>query len=363
MSLTSFLAFIVAPAWFIYRLARNPGSAALRAVVACLILRAADSPAVMAAIRNTFNLGPTAENLVKNYALASSWCCLMLFFLFAAGAGARRAWREAAILASVLVIMTVAVALTPNPDALLQSSATVASERYPTVLVFYVLGNAYFAYATGAAALWAVRYARESTRRTRFGLLVASVGLAGFAGLSAVRTVLMVLPHSPALSGLVNDLIGPFLLLFVIGVCMVGAVERVVAACVWWRHRRVYSELRPLWQALHDVFPSNALERRRPLIPWLDRLVPVRLHRRYWRRLIECRDGLVKLSPHLVDIGLDSQRPDRITAEQFREALRREKAGVVPGSRHATLVAAPPEDDGADADADELRRLSRSLEY
>lgn len=361
MSLASFLAFIVVPAWFIYRLARNPSSAALRAVVACLILRAADSPVVMAAIRDTFRVAPAVEKLIKNYALAASWCCLMLFFLFAAGAGARRAWREAVILGSVLVIMTVAVAVTPNPDAVYPTSPALASARYPSVLVFYVLGNVYFAYATGAAALWAVRYARESTLRTRFGLRMASVGLAAFAVLSTARAVLIVLPHSPAESTLVNDLIGPSLWLFVIGVCLAGAVARFVAACVWWQHRRVYNDLQPLWQALHEVFPSDALDQHRPLAPWTDRFSLGRMHRRYWRRLIECRDGLVQLSPHLVDIGLDPQQPGRITSEQLREALRRQQAGVVPSSRHATLVAAPPEGDGAEADAEELRRLSRSL--
>ena len=361
MSVASSLVFFLIPAWFIYRLARNPSSAALRAVVACLILRLADGPGVMAAIRETFHLDPAAEKLIKNYALAASWCCLMLFFLFAAGAGARRAWREAAILVGVLVIMTVAVVVTPNPDAVYPTSAALASARYPSVLVFYVLGNAYFAYATGAAALWAVRYARESARRTRTGLRVAAVGLAGFAALSAVRAVLIVLPHAPAESGLVNDLIGPFLWLFVIGVCMAGAVARIVAAFVWWQHRRVYNDLQPLWQALHEVFPSDALDQHRPLAPWPDRFSLGRMHRRYWRRLIECRDGLVQLSPHLVDIGLDPQQPGRITSGQLREALRRQEAGVVPSSRHATLVAAPPEGDGAEADAEELRRLSRSL--
>ena len=361
MSLTSLFAFVLVPAWFIYRLVRDPGSAALRAVVACLILRAADSPAVMAALRDAFHLAPAVEKLIKNYALAGSWCCLLLFFLFAAGAGARRAAREAAILAAVLGVLTLAVVLTPNPDAVYPTSPALASARYPTVLVFYVLGNAYFAYATGAAAMWAVRYARESTRRTRFGLRVASAGLAAFAALSGLRAVLIMFPHAPALSGVVNKLIGPSLWLFVLGVCVAGAVARLAAAWVWWRHRRVYNDLQPLWQVLHEAFPADALDTHRRPAPWFDRISPAGLHRRYWRRLIECRDGLVQLSPHLVDVGLDPQQPGRITSEQLLEALQLRKDGVVPSSTSAVLVAAPAEGEDAEADAEQLRQLSLSL--
>lgn len=156
-----------------------------------------------------------------------------------------------------------------------------------------------------------------------------------------------------------NQLTGPALWLFIIGVCVAGAMARLAAVRIWWQHRSAYHQLRPLRSAMHDVLPADQLDRHSPH-PEADRLSPWRIHRRYWRRIVEIRDGLVQLSPRLRDLGYT---PDvRLTADQLRGALDRQRTGIAPSSRHATLVAAPATGGNAEADVDELLHLSRALQ-
>jgi hypothetical protein len=93
-----------------------------------------------------------------------------------------------------------------------------------------------------------------------------------------------------------------------------------------------------------------------------DRLSLRRVHRRYWRRVVEIRDGLVQISPHLADVDFIPRRPAHEQVDKFREALRRQREGVQPGSPSAVLVAAPPRE-GAEADVEQLVNLARALSW
>lgn len=81
------------------------------------------------------------------------------------------------------------------------------------------------------------------------------------------------------------------------------------------------------------------------------------MHRRYYRRLIECRDGLVRISPHLYTPG--QQQP---LAERLLTALH-----TIPAAREAppaetvAVAVAVPETGGLDADARELAALARQV--
>lgn len=142
---------------------------------------------------------------------------------------------------------------------------------------------------------------------------------------------------------------------FLAGVCYPGTVTRLSAARLWNRRRRTYRQLDPLWSALHQAFPQDTLARV-PVSRWREAVSPWSMNRRFYRRVIECRDGLVRLSPYLLEPG---GLADGMVANRLITALQSlDTTDLVP--RHAMPVAVPA-DGGLDADADELARLSREI--
>jgi hypothetical protein len=76
------------------------------------------------------------------------------------------------------------------------------------------------------------------------------------------------------------------------------------------------------------------------------------VHRRYYRRLIECRDGLVRISPRL---GPDDGQP---LGSRLLAALDSPSAAAAPGD---AVFLAIPGTAGLDADARELVALARQV--
>jgi hypothetical protein len=68
----------------------------------------------------------------------------------------------------------------------------------------------------------------------------------------------------------------------------------------WWNHRQAYRGLEPLWTAMNQAFPQDALHRV-PQGKARRLLIRHSMHHRYYRRAIECRDGLVQISPSCTD--------------------------------------------------------------
>ena len=122
---------------------------------------------------------------------------------------------------------------------------------------------------------------------------------------------------------------------------------------MWWQHRRSYHQLAPLWTLLHQRFPEDAFGRL-PSGRWRDAVSLRGVHRRYYRRVIECRDGLLRISPYLAPDGSDSSLADRV-----RDGLRAHDSGVPAPSR--AVPVAIPATDGLDADVRELVALSKAL--
>ncbi|RKT86393.1 hypothetical protein SAMN05421805_10634 [Saccharopolyspora antimicrobica] len=366
MSLTK-LAIIIALAWFSCRLVLSPRDLALRALVACLFFRLFAAPSTVAWLREITGgvLTPSLGKLVMNVALNASWCFLLLFFLFAAAGSTARAWREAALMLATSAGMALAVLLTPDADSAFPTrGALPVVFSAPTVAAFYLVGSAYIAYATGSAAIWAWRYATESGRRTRVGLQIAAIGLGVEAMTAVVRAVIVIIRWTGgtvplSVAHAVDRLVPTAVLVFVVGVCWAGLSARFSEFRVWNRHRRIYHQLYPLWARLHDAFPADALDRH-PNSQWLDRLSPLRMHRRFWRRLIEIRDGMVQLGPHLADAGYDAERPAHQQTAVLEEALQRQHDGVRPRGRSAVLIAAPARPDLC-ADIEQLLALAHAL--
>lgn len=356
----------VASAWFLYRLARSPRDPALRAVVACLVFRLISAPSTMAAVqaRSGGILTPSIAKLILNLAVNASWFSLMLFFLFATAGSLRRAQREALLLGAVSGAMALAVFTTADRDHAFPTGGSLPAQIPASVAAFYVLAAGYGAYAILQAGRWALRYASESTRRTQWGLRLAALGL-GLSGIAAaLRCIAVVIRWGggtvPAvMSSAVSTLAPVGIAVFVVGVCLAGLVAKIAALRVWARHRRTYHELRPLWELLNEAFPQDALDRK-PRSRWHDRLSPHRMHRRYWRRVIEIRDGLVQLSPQLTDVGFDPEQPVHEQVDKLQNALRRQHDGTTPSASTAVLIAAPSQE-GVEADVHQLVHLARAV--
>lgn len=353
-----FLILLYLPlAWFLARALRHPRDAALWMIVACLTMRTVDGPGVMPAVHGLVN--PSAARWFFESALTGSWGALLLFFVLSAGGSAARVRRDIGAWVILSAVLGVCVALTPG---WWEAQNLLAQPGRPaTVTVFSAAADLYYVYATGSCAVWAFRYASETPRRLRPGLWLASLGLGVFAIASAAALLIVLGLLPPSLYGdVLVEVMGLAIVAFAAGVVVVGLVGRGVALRVWWRHRRYARALHPLWSVLCAVYPSDTLERASGDW-WFDRILPHQVHRRYWRRWMEVRDGLVQLSPHLVRAGYDPARPADEQTETFRAALRRVADGEQPESSHAVPVAVPADDSSERADVQELLRLSTAL--
>lgn len=148
-----------------------------------------------------------------------------------------------------------------------------------------------------------------------------------------------------------------------IGITLSAGVQLVTHLRSVARHRRMHHQLTPLWTALVTAYPDVVLNREPPTSRW-GRLRLRHTHARFYRRLIECRDGLVRLSPHLVRVapGTDLARcgPDQL-ALHIRAALARKPLVEDPDTTHPAVRVASPSGNDMDAEAHELIAVSTSF--
>ncbi|MFD9700697.1 MAB_1171c family putative transporter [Lentzea sp. NPDC059081] len=349
----------------LYLLVRRPHDPRLRSVTALVAGWAVGYPFGRAAAGGRWFLGldPMLCQLVQHSMLQVGVYGLICFFLFSAldDAGARRqALRQLVPLALCIGVMTWAVLSIPD-------DLRVAAARVPNSLgggptgvlaitVFYSLGNGYLLYGFATMFVWARRYARDAEPRLRRGLLITSTGFALLVPADAIFVASNVSRYfgSPLPRWLLTAAV--FFLLPGVLLCVVGVVYPIVAmrfaaSRLWLRHLRAYHRLAPLWTLLHQSFPEDALHR----VPSRRDAVSLRgVHRRYYRRVIECRDGLVRISPYVAETPAELP-----LAERLRAGLETRRSGVVTLRRPIAL--AVPEDDGMDADVRELEKLAASL--
>ncbi|OLF16281.1 hypothetical protein BU204_16950 [Actinophytocola xanthii] len=360
--------------WMLYLVARSPGDVRRWAVAGLLAGWSIAYPFGIAASAGAVFLGVdpmTARYLQHAFLLlaAFSLVCFFQFSALEADLARTRAVREAIGLVLALTVMTIANAAIP--DDLRVAAATVTSTPgegpvgVHSIAAFYVAANSYLLYAFAAAGLWTRRYARGAEPRLRRGLRVAAVGLASIslAGATFVVSNVSRWAGTPAPPPVVATSIFLLLLgivLFLAGMLYPTLVTRLAALRVWARHRRAYRQLRPLWTMLNERFPQDALNRV-PASPWRDALSLRGVHRRYYRRVIECRDGLVRISPYLASMGVepaDLAVPERL-ATQLTGALRAHAEGkTVPPQ---AIPIALPQEDSLDADVDRLVELSHAV--
>jgi hypothetical protein len=350
-------------------LVRAPGNVPLRAVtvtVASFVLTVVFGAA---ATNGTTIVGfePLLSRLVQHLGMLIGGYSLIAFYLFSAleRTRARQVAMWQAIPLAIAVMLEIGATML-MPASIHHAAATLAfagpdaTQPPLSVLVLYVTPNLYMGYAFASALLWTRRYARGAEPRLRHGLALASVGLAGLALGEAVfvtattaQWVGLAVPRWVYPIGLFAILPGSAI--FMIGFAYPAVCMRLAALRVWWQHRRAYSRLDPLWTLLHQQFPEDALSRV-PANRWRDTLSLRSVHRRYYRRVIECRDGLVRISPYLASNGNGN---DTALAQQIREGLRA-RASNTPVPNRAIPLAIPTADN-LDADVRELITLSDAL--
>ncbi|MFF7393238.1 MAB_1171c family putative transporter [Streptomyces scabiei] len=353
--------------WKLYQWSRAPHDAPLRSVTLCLLSAALSYPVAMPGGASGVDTvaGHGTAKLIQNVLLLLTVYFLMCFYLYSADghAARRRARQEAVVVALVAVSITVAAESVPNE--VFAGSFSTADMMIPQIAFFYGGAGLYLMYALGVAGRWTRRYARMSRRPHATGLWMAAIGLTAMAVACAVRAVIVAIRWSggtvpqPLMTG-VAFLLVVSILLFVAGVTYPGARARITSLTLWPRHRRDHRRLTPLWQLLAEAYPENVL---RPASPTLrDRWRARSVHRRYHRRIVECRDGLVDISPYLGYTAEDTEVLDLDPAE-LAERLRQAITTIGKGAlspRQAVPLAIPQEDD-READVRQLIAVSDAL--
>ena len=142
---------------------------------------------------------------------------------------------------------------------------------------------------------------------------------------------------------------------FLVAACLPAVVGSLAAIRRGWARHRAYLDLDTLWRALTVAFPQTTLQRA-PNTNFVALFSWSSPERRYYRRAVECRDGLLQISPYLPDdVGADPLSQ----ASALRAALRARQKGATPTGA-ARLFAAPSQPD-FDGDGAALRALSRAL--
>ncbi|MFJ8927640.1 MAB_1171c family putative transporter [Streptomyces sp. NPDC102364] len=362
--------------WTVLRLRRAPKDRALWSLCGLITGWTLAFPFGRAADAGAGLLGttPMGSRLVEHSLDIVSMHGLICFYLYSAleeREAGRRARLYGVPLALTFIVLVAATLSTPG-------GVGTRDHRVTSVAVFYVAADAYLVFAFSKAWFWNRCYARGAGPRLRRGLRIAATGMIAFALANSLYIVAVVLHWAGGddvssnldTAGAASTSLGwfaavflmlPGVVLFLVGVTYPAAAMRVIALRVWWRHLLHYRRLKPLWAALHELFPENVLPRV-PMSAWRNALNPRSVHRRYYRRAIECRDGLVRISPYINPSQTGASGDTTSGAElsdRLRHALRAHGSGEL-SSAHAVAVAVPP-DPSLEADVRELIVLADAL--
>ncbi|MFE9804055.1 MAB_1171c family putative transporter [Streptomyces goshikiensis] len=353
----------------LHQIAKAPHDRPLRAVTYCIVCASLSFPMGLRSVAADVDatVGAGAAKLIQNILLLGTAYWLMCFYLQSASdphTGRRRARIELIPLAVTAVAITATTLATPRSER--AHVYATANMQVASVAAFYLAAGVYLVYALSMALRWTLRYIGGASGSLTIGLCLVAISLTCMVGADAIRGVLVVVRafHGTvpmAVTTGVKLLLDLAIPLFVIGVIYPGAASRVTSLRLWRRHRRTHHRLTPLWVALHQAFPENALHRA-PSDGWRGRLNPQGVHHRYYRRVIECRDGLVRLSPYLSQLkesGPVEHLPPQVVADHLKRALEAYRAGA-PAPSGAVAIALP-RGDALDDDVRQLVLLSDAL--
>ncbi|MDI3406280.1 MAB_1171c family putative transporter [Streptomyces cavernicola] len=346
--------------WKVYQWRRSPDDAPLRSVALCLLSAALSYPLAMPGGSSGIDTvaGHGTAKLLQNLLLLVTVYFLMSFYLYSADGpdARRRVRREGVVVALAAVALTVAAESVPHD--VFAGSFSSEDMTVPQIAFFYIGAGLYLMYALAVAGHWTRRYARMSRRPHSTGLWMTAVALGAVAVACAIRAVIVGIRATGAsvpdlVMTAVAFLLVVSILLFVAGVTYSGARARTSAVRLWLRHRCAHRRLAPLWELLTEAYPKHVLPPASSTL-W-DRMRARGVHRRCHRRIVECRDCLIDISPHLADEedGLPLREVD---PRELAVRLRRASALIgqgVPAPRQAVPLAMG---DGGDREAD-VRQL------
>lgn len=308
-------------------------------------------PAITASVDKitTAGGGKTAYNVATMLGLF-----VLLHFFASATAGGHQAStlkralrRQAFIFAAASAALT-ALMIGTAPDQRAHSLHSPALAE-PPVAFFYIVGNVYFIYAYCLIARLVWRYAADQaaslSRLMVLSLRIMAVAACGQALTALTRGVwvLNVFRGGPRLQRyeIINwNISNVSLILFVVGVSLLGLAQLIRAVAVFRLRRRQYRELEALWTELRQAHPELVLGDR--------------IGNRLQRRIIECFDGLARMSPY---IGVAANRADISTCTEAELAVYLRQALALKAELDrrpedmapvALPVAAPQDATGAD---------------
>ncbi|MGW0555427.1 MAB_1171c family putative transporter [Streptomyces sp. NPDC002926] len=354
-------------------LARAPHGRVLRFLVASLLMLLVGEILSFSEVNRAIDAA-TAVGVGKvafNGIYMSGLFALILFFASSTrdtdAAYRRRLRINVGLLAGA--VMALMISIIATPATMRGHSLGTPYMAEPAIASFYIIGNAYFVYAYLASALWALRYGRRASRHLGLGLRTMALGLLGLTIASVNRTILVVLridePGSHEAFNTVNWSISNWAMGSVlIGICYSACVQLITRLRSVVHHRRMHQELTPLWTVLTSAYPELVLNQAPAGSKWR-RLHQRRTHeQRFYRRLIECRDGLVRLSPYLTRVAPDAdlaRGPTDRLARHITEALALKPTAESPHTELSAARIASPASNDLGADARELIAISHAL--
>ncbi|WP_308190274.1 MAB_1171c family putative transporter [Pseudonocardia sp. TRM90224] len=282
---------------------------------------------------------------------------LLLHFFFAAlrdrASARRRTTVDTVIVTAVVSCLLFLMIATPAEYR--GHTLSVPYIAYPTVSSFYIVGGVYFIYVYATSAWLTWQYARTLPIIAARALWVIVLGLIGLTLTSITRVawvgIRTVGAPSPSWLNSVNfPLSNISFILLTLGLVAVGVASALHRWSLNWRR---YRQLEPLWTLMSQTYPEIVLHPRRSRrtepnewrksASWSG-------HRRIQRRLIECRDGLVKLGPCIAQAA-EKSSPAELAPSQLADIiltatrLRRLRSESMSSTTSATLDAVDINDD------------------
>lgn len=351
--IVAWVASLIAAAWKLSQLYRAPRDRGLWVVAIAAAVVAVALTADLAQSAGLLGGGdepfPGLGKYLENILLIWFFCALICLLRSETQTVVRRAaWFDVAAAALVSTGLT---AIYFGSRAPVPWTFEGAGQSLP-VLAFYLIGNLFMAYAcaVGTMLLWRARSGMPGD--ISLSLSVAAAGLVvNFLGVHLVRVFstgsrLIGLRGLPvALDRVTSVVLVVGITVFFSGLGYPGSRTALIKVRLWFVQRVRLQRLYPLWQELVEAFPAIALDEP-PSAQWFDSLTVRRVRGRYYRRLIECRDGLVLISPYIVAPKLDTDNApysSREQAELLCEALQFRRRGDLP-TGEAVAVAAPYND-------------------
>ncbi|SOD75914.1 hypothetical protein SAMN06272781_3734 [Streptomyces sp. 1222.2] len=362
---------IIGSLWKFVDLVRAPHDRLLRTLVSCLLLLLVGEilsfPQMIRAVDGLTAVG--VDKVAYNAVHMIGVYVLVLFFLSSVLGASAEYRRQLNVNTALLVVVLISLAtcMIATPASMRAHTLSTPHMAQPAIMSFYVIGNLYYIYVYLTAKLWVSRCARMASRHLALGLWTMVVGLFGLM-IAAVNRLIWAFqrigePGSREAFRIMNSSMTDWALSIVlIGICYSASVQMFLCWKSALHHRRMYSELTPLWSALVAAYPDLVLNR--PEASMWSRVRRPRAHERFYRRLIECRDGLVRLSPYLTRVAPHADLahgPPEQTAKYITEALALQPATEDPEmALFAARVALPHTNDlGADVGA--LISISHAL--